>query len=28
LILALGTYGEDGLSLGEREPLIGKLLDL
>ena len=28
LILALGTYGEDGLSLGEREPLIGKLLAL
>ena len=28
LILALGTYGTDGLSTGEREPLIGKLLDL
>ena len=28
LILALGTYGKDGLSPGEREPLIGKLLDL
>ena len=28
LILALGTYGTDGLSPGEREPLIGKLLDL
>ena len=28
LILALGTYGTDGLSLGEREPSIGKLLDL
>ncbi len=28
LILALGTYGEDGLSLGEREPLSDKLLDL
>ena len=28
LILALGTYGDDGLALGEREPLIGKLLDL
>jgi formylglycine-generating enzyme required for sulfatase activity len=28
LILALGTYGTKGLSLGEREPLIAKLLDL
>jgi formylglycine-generating enzyme required for sulfatase activity/tetratricopeptide (TPR) repeat protein len=28
LILALGTYGTDGLSPGEREPLVGKLLDL
>ncbi len=28
LILALGTYGMDGLSPGEREPLTGKLLDL
>jgi formylglycine-generating enzyme required for sulfatase activity len=28
LIMALGTYGTDGLSLGEREPLVGKLLDL
>jgi serine/threonine protein kinase/formylglycine-generating enzyme required for sulfatase activity len=28
LILALGTYGMEGLSSGEREPLIGKLLDL
>jgi formylglycine-generating enzyme required for sulfatase activity len=28
LILALGTYGADELSPGEREPLIGKLLDL
>ncbi len=28
LILALGTYGTDGLSPGEREPLIRKLLDL
>ena len=28
LILALGTYGTEGLSPGEREPLIGKLLDL
>jgi formylglycine-generating enzyme required for sulfatase activity len=28
LILALGTYGTEGLSLGEREPLTGKLLDL
>jgi len=28
LILALGTYGMEGLSPGEREPLIGKLLDL
>ena len=28
VILALGTYGTEGLSLGEREPLIGKLLDL
>src|SRR5208337_1606480 len=27
LILALGTYGREGLSSGEREPLIGKLLD-
>ena len=27
LILALGTYGTEGLSPGEREPLIGKLLD-
>ncbi len=28
LILALGTYGPDNLSLGEREPLIGKLLEV
>src|SRR5208337_4360334 len=28
LILALGTYGTGGLSPGEREPLVGKLLDL
>ena len=28
LILSLGTYGVAGLSPGEREPLIGKLLDL
>jgi formylglycine-generating enzyme required for sulfatase activity len=28
LILAIGTYGTEGLSQGEREPLIGKLLDL
>jgi formylglycine-generating enzyme required for sulfatase activity/tetratricopeptide (TPR) repeat protein len=28
LILAMGTYGTEGLSSGEREPLIGKLLDL
>jgi formylglycine-generating enzyme required for sulfatase activity/tetratricopeptide (TPR) repeat protein len=28
LILALGTYGTDSLSPGEREPLTGKLLDL
>ena len=28
LILALGTYGMEGLSPGEREHLIGKLLDL
>ena len=28
LILALGTYGREGLSPGEREPLIAKLLDL
>jgi formylglycine-generating enzyme required for sulfatase activity len=28
LILALGTYGEVGLSLGERGRVIGKLLDL
>ena len=28
LILALGTYGTDRLSPGERKPLIGKLLDL
>ena len=28
LILALGTYGTEGLSPGEREPLIGKLFDL
>jgi len=28
LILALGTYRMEGLSSGEREPLIGKLLDL
>ena len=28
LILALGTYGMEGLSPGEREPLTGKLLDL
>jgi len=28
LILALGTYGTEGLSPGERKPLIGKLLDL
>ncbi len=28
LILALGTYGTEGLSPGEREPLIAKLLEL
>jgi len=28
LILALGTYGTDGLSLPEREPLVAKLLEL
>jgi eukaryotic-like serine/threonine-protein kinase len=28
LILALGTYGLDGLSPGEREPLAARLLDL
>jgi len=28
LILALGTYGTEELSPGEREPLTGKLLDL
>jgi eukaryotic-like serine/threonine-protein kinase len=28
LILALGTYGTEGLSPGEREPVTGKLLDL
>jgi formylglycine-generating enzyme required for sulfatase activity len=28
LILALGTYGMEGLSPGEREPLIATLLDL
>ena len=28
LILALGTYGPDGLSPGEREPLIARLLAL
>ena len=28
LILALGTYGMEGLSPGEREPLTNKLLDL
>ena len=28
LILAIGTYGTEGLSPGEREPLISKLLDL
>ena len=28
LIQALGTYGTEGLSPGEREPLIGKLIDL
>ena len=28
LILAMGTYGTEGLSPGEREPLTGKLLDL
>ena len=28
LILALGTYGTEGLSPGEREPLTDKLLDL
>ena len=28
LILALGTFGTDGFSAGEREPLIGKLLDV
>ena len=27
LILALGTYGTESLSFGEREPLIGKFLD-
>jgi len=28
LILALGTYGTEGLSPGEQEPLVSKLLDL
>jgi formylglycine-generating enzyme required for sulfatase activity len=28
LILSLGTYGTKGLSPGEREPLVAKLLDL
>ena len=28
LIQALGTYGTEGLSPGEREPLLGRLLDL
>ena len=28
LILAVGTYGTEGLSPGEREPLTTKLLDL
>ncbi len=28
LILALGTYGTEGLSAGERDPWISKLLDL
>ncbi|MGO9599582.1 MAG: formylglycine-generating enzyme family protein, partial [Isosphaeraceae bacterium] len=28
LILALGTYGTEGLSTADREPLISKLLDL
>jgi formylglycine-generating enzyme required for sulfatase activity len=28
LVLALGTYGTDGLSPGEREPLAARLLDL
>ena len=28
MILALGTYGTEGLSPAEREPLIVKLLDL
>ncbi len=28
LILAMGTFGAAGLSPGEREPLVGKLLDL
>src|SRR4029079_7434348 len=28
LIQALGTYGTEGLSHGEREPLVVKLLDL
>ena len=28
LILALGTYGTERLSPGEREPLIARLLDL
>jgi serine/threonine protein kinase/formylglycine-generating enzyme required for sulfatase activity/tetratricopeptide (TPR) repeat protein len=28
LILSLGTYGMEGLSPGEREPLIAKLMDL
>ena len=28
LILALGKYGQDELSPGDREPLIDKLLDL
>jgi formylglycine-generating enzyme required for sulfatase activity/tetratricopeptide (TPR) repeat protein len=28
LILALGTYGTEGLPPGEREPVIGKLLNL
>jgi formylglycine-generating enzyme required for sulfatase activity/tetratricopeptide (TPR) repeat protein len=28
MILSLGTYGTEGLSPGEREPVIGRLLDL
>ena len=28
LILALGTYGTEALSPGEREPLVARLLDL